>query len=70
MSREYAEVTFYNSFTSHGFFLFQIKMKRKTQNLFLFFEENEVQTIIDNKLVLRYANRCIIDEQAEFEVCL
>ena len=40
------------------------------QNLFLFFEENEVQTIIDNKLVLRYANRCIIDEQAEFEVCL
>ena len=39
------------------------------QNLFLFFEENEVQTIIDNKLVLRYANRCIIDEQAEFEVC-
>ncbi len=39
------------------------------QNLFLFFEENEVQTIIDNKLVLLYANRCIIDEQAEFEIC-
>ena len=39
------------------------------QNLFLFFEENEVQTIIDNKLVLRYANRFIIDEQAEFEIC-
>ena len=39
------------------------------QNLFLFFEENEVQTVIDNKLVLRYANRCIIDEQAEFEIC-
>ena len=39
------------------------------QNLFLFFEENEAKTSIDSKLVLLYANRCIIDEQAEFEIC-
>ena len=39
------------------------------QNLFLFFEENEVQTTIDTKLVLLYTNRCIIDEEAEFEIC-
>ena len=39
------------------------------QNLFLFFEENELQPIIDRKLVLLYANRCIIDENAQFEVC-
>ena len=41
----------------------------KRQNLFLFFEENDVQYIISNKLVLLYANRCIIDEDAGFEVC-
>ena len=39
------------------------------QNLFLFFEENEQQHIIDRKLVLLYANRCIIDEDAQFEIC-
>ena len=43
-------------------------MSPTRQNLFLFFEENEVQTIIDKKLVLLYANRCIIDEEAEFEI--
>ena len=39
------------------------------QNLFLFFEENELQPYIDRKLVLLYANRCIIDEDAQFEIC-
>ena len=39
------------------------------QNLFLFFEENELKPIIDRKLVLLYANRCIIDEDAQFEIC-
>ena len=39
------------------------------QNLFLFFEENESQCCIDRKLVLLYANRCIIEEDAQFEIC-
>ena len=39
------------------------------QNLFLFFEENEEKYVIDKKLVLLYANRCIIDENAQFEIC-
>ena len=38
------------------------------QNLFLFFEENEVQFLIDRKLVKLYMNRCIIDEDANFEI--
>ena len=38
------------------------------QNLFLFFEENEMQTVIDRKLVKLYMNRCIIDEDANFEI--
>ena len=41
------------------------------QNLFLFFEENEMQlllTVIDRKLVQLYMNRCIIDEDANFEI--
>ena len=39
------------------------------QNLFLFFEENERRSVIDRNLVLLYANRCIIDEDDEFEIC-
>ena len=39
------------------------------QNLFLFLEENELQCTIDRKLVFFYANRCIIDEDAQFEIC-
>ena len=38
------------------------------QNLFLFFEENEMQSIIDRKLVKLYMNRSIIDEDANFEI--
>ena len=38
------------------------------QNLFLFFEENEMQPVIDRKLVKLYMNRCIIDEDAKFEI--
>jgi len=38
------------------------------QNLFLFFEENEIQCFIDRKLVKLYMNRCIIDESANFEI--
>ena len=38
------------------------------QNLFLFFEENELPFVIDRKLVKLYMNRCIIDEDAEFEI--
>ena len=44
-------------------------MSPTKQNLFLFFEENELQYIIDRKLVLLYANRCIIDEDTQFEIC-
>ena len=39
------------------------------QNLFLFLEENELKCTIDKKLVFFYANRCIIDEDAQFEIC-
>ena len=39
------------------------------QNLFLFFEENECEFVIGRKLVLLYANRCIVDEDAQFEIC-
>ena len=38
------------------------------QNLFLFFEENEMQSLIDRKLVKLYMNRFIIDEDAKFEI--
>ena len=38
------------------------------QNLFLFFEENEMTFVIDSKLVKLYMNRCIIDEDAKFEI--
>ena len=38
------------------------------QNLFLFFEENEIQSCINRKLVKLYMNRCIIDEDANFEI--
>ena len=44
-------------------------MSPSKQNLFLFFEENEMQNSIDRKLVLLYANYCIIDEEAGFEIC-
>ena len=44
-------------------------MSPSKQNLFLFFEENEIEHIIDRKLVFLYANRCIIDEDAQFEIC-
>ena len=46
----------------------QNKMSPLNQNLFLFFEENEMQTVIDRKLVKLYMNRCIIDEDANFEI--
>ena len=38
------------------------------QNLFLFFEENEMQSVIDRNLVKLYMNRCIIDEDGIFEI--
>ena len=38
------------------------------QNLFLFFQENEIQSYIDRRLVKLYMNRCIIDEDANFEI--
>ena len=43
-------------------------MSPSKQNLFLFFEENEDQSIIDNKLVKLYMNRCIINDDANFEI--
>ena len=43
-------------------------MSPSKQNLFLFFEENEIQSAIDRKLVKRYMNLCIIDEDANFEI--
>ena len=44
-------------------------MSPSKQNLFLFFEENNRKSSINRKLVLLYANRCIIDEDAQFEIC-
>ena len=38
------------------------------QNLFLFLEENEIQFVIDRKLVKLYVNRCVIDENSNFEI--
>lgn len=38
------------------------------QNLYLFLEKNEQQNIIDQKLVLLYANRCVDEENAQFEI--
>ena len=38
------------------------------QNLFLFLPENESQYLINRKLVLLYANHCVIDEDAQFEI--
>ena len=43
-------------------------MTPSKQNLFLFLEENEYQPVIDRKLVKLYMNRCIIDEDANFEI--
>ena len=43
-------------------------MSPSKQNLFLFLEENEDQSIIDNKLVKLYMNRCIINDGANFEI--
>ena len=43
-------------------------MSPLNQNLFLFFEENEMSFVIDLKLVKLYTNRCIIDEDAKFEI--
>ena len=44
-------------------------MAPSKQNLFLFFEETENKTVVSRKLVLIYANRCVIDEDAQFEIC-
>ena len=43
-------------------------MSPSKQNLFLFLEENEILSVIDRKLVKLYVNRCIIDENANFEI--
>ena len=43
-------------------------MAPSKQNLFLFLEETESKTVISRKLVLIYANRCVIDEDAQFEI--
>ena len=43
-------------------------MSPLNQNLFLFFEENEITSLINRKLVKLYMNRCIIDEDANFEI--
>ena len=43
-------------------------MSPTKQNLFLFFEENEMQSVIDRNLVKLYMNRCIIDEDGIFEI--
>ena len=45
------------------------RMKPKSQNLFLFFEDYETKNIIDRKLVKMYMNRCIIKEDEYFEIC-
>ena len=43
-------------------------MNPTKQNLVLFFEENELPYVINKNLVRIYANRCVIDEDAQFEV--
>lgn len=43
-------------------------MSPLNQNLFLFFEENENQSVIDRKLIKMFMNRCIIDDDANFEI--
>ena len=43
-------------------------MSPSKQNLFVFLEENEYQPLIDRKLVKLYVNRCVIDENANFEI--
>ena len=43
-------------------------MSLSKQNLFLFFEANEIESIIDRKLVKLFMNRCIINDDAHFEI--
>ena len=38
------------------------RMMPRSQNLFLFFEDYEMQNIIDTKLMKLYMNRCVIEE--------
>ena len=43
-------------------------MHRRTQNIILFFEENENVRSISSKMVRLYMNRFIIDEEERFEI--